>query len=111
MPRVHADWVLPIDAPPIRNGWIEVANGRIVALGSDSSPGSREPQAAGRRRVAILPGLVNAHTHLELSWMKGRVPPGEAMPSWAAKLIRERASEEGHPSGTVNRRAAIVGAI
>ena len=112
MPRVHrADWVLPIDAPPIRNGWIEVANGRIVALGSDSSPGSGEPQAAGRRRVAILPGLVNAHTHLELSWMKGRVPPGEAMPSWAAKLIRERVSEEGNPSGTVDRRAAIVDAI
>ena len=78
MPCVHrAAWVLPIDAPPIRNGWVEVDRGRIVAVGTaaerppDAGTGSTnaEPPAASGETVAILPGLVNAHTHLELSWM------------------------------------------
>ena len=40
--------------------------------------------------VALLPGLVNAHTHLELSWMAGRVPPAASMVEWIRQLI-ERA--------------------
>jgi cytosine/adenosine deaminase-related metal-dependent hydrolase len=38
----------------------------------------------------ILPGLVNAHTHLELSGLEGRVPGGEGLTRWVGKLIRER---------------------
>jgi cytosine/adenosine deaminase-related metal-dependent hydrolase len=40
--------------------------------------------------VAILPGLVNAHTHLELSWMAGRVPPAESLPDWIRALLEQR---------------------
>ena len=99
MPHVHrAEWVLPIDAPPIRNGWVAVESGRIVALGAwpqrrqtpHADWGQTPPtdwSQAPTGAVAILPGLVNAHTHLELSWMRGQVPPGDAMPAWAAQLI------------------------
>jgi cytosine/adenosine deaminase-related metal-dependent hydrolase len=118
MSRVHrAAWVLPIDAPPIHNGWVEVDNGRIVAVGAaDARGASREPRVASREaRVAILPALVNAHTHLELSWMRGRVPPGDAMPDWAARLIAERQQgdsiQQRSTAGSDFRRDAIVGAI
>jgi len=106
MPHVHrAAWVLPIVAPPIRDGWVAVEDGRIVAVGGPESrtvprstlsgsstraPGPRPPAP----RIAILPGLVNAHTHLELSWMRGRVPPGDAMPAWAERLIGLRREAE-----------------
>ena len=113
MSRVHrASWVLPIDAPPIRDGWVEVDDGRIVAVGA----ADREPRAASREpRVAILPALVNAHTHLELSWMRGRVPPGDTMPAWAARLISERqrgdSIQQRSTVGADFRRDAIAGAI
>jgi len=85
---VKARWILPIDRPPIENGWIEIADGRIVRFG-----GSRPPSAArDLGNVAVLPGLVNAHTHLELSFLEGRVPPAASMVEWIETLIRERAA-------------------
>ena len=96
MPLVHrAAWVLPIVAPPIRDGWVAVDAGRVVAVGGpDSRPAwgqtpvtdSEQWGQTPERRV-ILPGLVNAHTHLELAWMKGQVASGDCMPAWAERLI------------------------
>jgi aminodeoxyfutalosine deaminase len=68
MIRLGAAWVVPIDQPPIRGGWVAVDAGQIVAVGEGNG---RDAQAYGALRplgsVALLPGLVNAHTHLELS--------------------------------------------
>ena len=82
----RARWVLPIAGPPIRDGWVSVANGRIRAVGGGRPP---EP-AADLGDVALLPGLVNAHTHLELSWMEGRVPRAPSMDEWIRELMRVR---------------------
>ena len=96
---VHrAAWVLPIAAPPIRDGWVAIDRGRIVAVGADPCPEHLrrfEPSNHTGRRV-ILPGLANAHVHLELSWLRGKVPPAASMPAWASQLMvvrRARASE------------------
>src|SRR4051794_40703951 len=104
MTTIHrAAWVLPIDTPPISNGWVEVREGRVVALGHASE---RPPDGdADELPVAILPGLVNAHAHLELSWMRGLVPPGDSMPAWASALIALRRSSTTDPG------AGIVDAI
>ena len=105
MPHVHrAAWVLPIDSPPIRDGWVAVAGDRVVAVGdrgqtplSDSSPldGSAVERRTSEDRRVILPGLTNAHTHLELSWMRGSVPAADTMPAWAARLIGVRRAAGG----------------
>ncbi len=83
-----ARWLLPIERPPIPHGWIEIADGRIVALGSGRPPG----HARVLGEVALLPGLVNAHTHVELSWMEGRVPPADCFSEWVGQVIRQRAA-------------------
>lgn len=63
-----ASYLLPISAPPIAGGAVAVENGRIVALGPIA-----EVRAACTGPVldfpgsVIMPGLVNAHTHLELT--------------------------------------------
>jgi len=85
--------VLPINRPPIKDGWIQTDAGRILAVGSGRPPGN--PVDLGE--VAILPGLVNAHTHLELSWMAELVPPAPSMNDWIRTLLRVRRA--GPPGG------------
>ena len=77
MTTFTAAWVLPISAPPIRNGFVTLEGERITAVG-DRAPAD----AASLGNVAILPALVNAHTHLELSYLHGRVPPSTSFNDW-----------------------------
>src|SRR5207302_1898542 len=73
----HAAWVLPISEPPIRDGWVTVDRNRVVAV-SRRPPSRVQGGEAGAvdaaieidlGNVALMPGLVNAHTHLELSYL------------------------------------------
>ena len=81
----RASWILPIGGPPIPGGVVSVDGDLITAAGEHE--GGRVEELG---HVAILPGLVNAHTHLELSWMRGRVPPCASMPAWATSLMALR---------------------
>ena len=107
MPVVHrAAWVLPIATRPIRHGWVAVERGRVVAVGGPGDDPGRSRPGGVSRDVAILPGLVNAHTHLELSWMAGRVPPSESMGRWIRALMALR--RESSPAKNVQRQAAVA---
>ena len=91
MIRYHAAWILPIGEPPILDGWLAVDRGRVVALGS----AGRRVLADGAREVdlgdvAILPGLVNAHTHLELSYLRDEVPPASEFVTWIRGVMAAR---------------------
>jgi cytosine/adenosine deaminase-related metal-dependent hydrolase len=67
--RYHARWVLPISAPPIRDGTVVEEGGRIVYVGSrDDAPGGTDRDLGD---CALLPGLINTHTHLELTVFRG----------------------------------------
>jgi cytosine/adenosine deaminase-related metal-dependent hydrolase len=88
----RAAWVLPIARPPIAGGTVTVDGDRIVGVG-EFAGGPVEDLG----NVAILPGLVNAHTHLELSWMRGQVPPGTSMPLWASRLMALRRTVSSEP--------------
>jgi cytosine/adenosine deaminase-related metal-dependent hydrolase len=81
----RAGWVLPIGAPPIRDGWVTVHNGRIVGVGPGMHVGNGRSEDLGR--VAVLPGLVNAHTHLELSHFREQVPAAANFVSWVRQVI------------------------
>ena len=106
MTAYRAAWVCPIDRPPIKDGVVEVADGRIVGVNS------RQPDAAVRDlgNVALMPGLINAHVHLELSWLRGRVPPADRFTDWVRKLIPARGGVEqpGDPNVVQFIEQAIV---
>jgi aminodeoxyfutalosine deaminase len=101
--RHRAAWILPIVATPIRAGFVTSDRGRIVRVSTadEQSSTSRETETIDLGNVAILPGLVNAHTHLELSWMRGQVPPSDSMPSWAARLIALRREQSSEPHAPI----------
>lgn len=90
MPQYRAGWLLPISQPPIRDAWLRTEGGRIVAFGP-SRPGDFTPlDEIDLGEVAVLPGLVNAHTHLELSWMRGRIPAAGSFPDWIRSVVALR---------------------
>jgi cytosine/adenosine deaminase-related metal-dependent hydrolase len=95
----RAAWVCPIAGAPIRDGWVAVRDGRIEAVGGPQD--SRPELTRDLGDVVVLPGLVNAHTHLELSWLRGRVPPAADFVDWIKQLFitrggrRERPDDDG----------------
>jgi cytosine/adenosine deaminase-related metal-dependent hydrolase len=97
---VHrAAWVLPIAGAVIRDGWVAVDGDRVAACGNgaDVPGGSAAPAPFGEAPFAILPALVNAHTHLELSHMRGMIPPSGSFAEWMTVLVqlrRERTDPE-----------------
>ena len=80
---------MPINEPPIRDGWVTVDAGRIIARGRRQAPTDvdREIELGD---VAVVPGLVNAHTHLELSYLRDQVPPASHFVAWIRSLLAAR---------------------
>jgi cytosine/adenosine deaminase-related metal-dependent hydrolase len=64
---LSADWVLPIDGPPIEHGAVALDDGRIVAVGTQDELG----EGLRYDDAAIVPGFVNAHAHLEYAVYAG----------------------------------------
>src|SRR3954469_19168854 len=100
MIRYHAAWILPISEPPIRNGWLAVDRGRVVAIGAAGKRVlSDGAQGVELGDVAVMPGLVNAHTHLELSYLRDEVPPASQFVGWIRGVMQARRARP-DPSGT-----------
>lgn len=87
MIRYRARYVLPITAPPITDGVVAVDRGRIAYVGpmAGAPPGDDEDLG----NAILLPGLVNAHCHLELTAFRGFLE-GLDFARWIVLLTRAR---------------------
>ena len=82
-----ARWVVPVSSSPIHGGWIRLAGQRVVEIGKGELPTG----AIDLGDVAILPGLVNAHTHLEFSDCQRPIgTPGVPLHDWIGQVIEAR---------------------
>src|SRR3989440_594446 len=88
-----ARWVLPVASAPLRDGAVAVEGARIAGVGARAELEERFQSASVEDfgEAAILPGLVNCHTHLELTAMRGFLEPEESnFFAWLLKLTIAR---------------------
>jgi cytosine/adenosine deaminase-related metal-dependent hydrolase len=83
-----ARWVFPVSGPPLPGGVVSVRGGTIAAVEPHGTRAADEDLG----NTALVPGLVNAHTHLDLSGARGLVPPTDAahFPDWLRGVIAYR---------------------
>ena len=97
----RARYVFPIDSPPIRDGLVAIDHDRIIAVGQADSLALNDflPAARDLGDVAILPGLINPHTHLEFSDLSQPLgTPGMAFPGWIRLVVANRRSKSLAPN-------------
>ena len=88
-----ARWVLPVSDPPIEHGAVVVEGERIAAVGPRAEIVERFPQSKLETfgEAVILPGLINTHTHLELTALRGYLENEERdFFAWLRKLTVAR---------------------
>lgn len=82
---LSADWVIPVEGPPIRNGAVAVEDGGIAAIGTADELGEGERYGD----AVVLPGLVNAHSHLEYA-VYGGFGDGLSFAPWIALHVERK---------------------
>ncbi|MDR3296938.1 MAG: amidohydrolase family protein [Prevotellaceae bacterium] len=90
MRRLAAHYIFPISAPPLRNGLLTLGDdGEVLQLESGSDR-LDEREGVEFYSGIIVPGFVNAHCHLELSYLKGLVPQGTGLAGFIRQLSQLR---------------------
>ncbi len=86
-----ARWVFPVAGPPLERGTVTVSGDTIAAV----DPHGVRTTDEDLGNVAIIPGLVNAHTHLDLSGARGLIPPTDPnhFTDWLRGVIAYRRSQ------------------
>ena len=84
---LHARFVFPVSGEPIENGFVVIEDGRIADIGKTPPSGARIDLG----NFAILPGFINAHTHLEFSGLSQPLgTPGMGFVDWIREVIEWR---------------------
>jgi cytosine/adenosine deaminase-related metal-dependent hydrolase len=117
---LRARIVFPVSSPPIDDGLVCVREGRIVAIGRYGTADKYDLPVTDLGDVALLPGLVNAHTHLEFSLLERPLDaPRANFSAWIRAVIEHRRERTYSPAEAIakgleeSRRAqiALVGEI
>ncbi len=80
-------YLVTLSGNPIPNGCLRIEKDRIVEVGTlEELKIQKDEKFLDYPDAIILPGLINAHCHLELGMVRGQLPRGESFPIWANRL-------------------------
>jgi len=84
--------ILPVASPPLHQGAVAVRGSKIAAVGKEQEICRQFPDLPKQelKGCILMPGLVNAHTHLELSILKDRISKQSDFISWIFDLVQEK---------------------
>ena len=90
---IRARTVVTMDGPPIENGAAAISENQIIDVGKFPEVSARHP---GKKIVdlgeqALLPGLINAHCHLDYTCLRGKIPPQKSFADWIRAINAEKA--------------------
>ena len=89
---IRARWVVTMDGPPIENGAVAIVGSKIVGVGAwegvRSSAGGRVIDLGEQ---VLLPGLINAHCHLDYTAFRGLIPPQKSFTAWIRAINARKA--------------------
>jgi cytosine/adenosine deaminase-related metal-dependent hydrolase len=90
---IRARTVVTMDGPPIENGAVSISENQIADVGTFPKVSARH---RGKKIVdlgeqALLPGLINAHCHLDYTCLRGKIPPRKSFADWIRAINAEKA--------------------
>jgi len=87
---LKADYILPLIILPIKNGAIYIKDGVIIECNTFSKILNIDKRVVELKNVCLLPGFVNAHTHLELTNLKGKITYKNSFIQWIRDIIEAK---------------------
>lgn len=103
----RASWLFPVATPPQRDVYLTIQAGRVVGIADRRPDGAvLDLDERANAPVAILPGLVNAHTHLEFGGLKQPLgAAGESITQWIPQVIAWRRERDATDSQATDSKA------
>jgi len=90
---ISADWIFPVNTPPIKNGVIAVnPDGEIKEI-LTAAFAQKLSVKIEKHKGVIVPGFINTHCHLELSHMAGQIPEHVGLVEFVQSIIKSRQAE------------------
>jgi len=90
---IRARTVVTMDGAPIDNGAVAVSGNQIVDVGKFEEIKTRNAgEIVDLGEQALLPGLINAHCHLDYTCLRGKIPPQKSFTDWIRAINTEKAN-------------------
>ena len=88
---IRARTIVSMDGAPIENGAVAVSGNQIVDVGKFDELKTRNAgQIVDLGEQALLPGLINAHCHLDYTCLRGKIPPSKSFTDWIRAINSEK---------------------
>jgi aminodeoxyfutalosine deaminase len=89
---IRARAIVTMDGPPVENGAVAVSGDRIVDVGkfSEVSAGHSGQEIIDLGEQVLLPGLINAHCHLDYTCLRAEIPPQKSFTDWIRAINAEK---------------------
>jgi cytosine/adenosine deaminase-related metal-dependent hydrolase len=90
---IRARTVATMDGPPIEDGAVAISGNRIIDVGEFPGVSARHSaqETVDLGEQALLPGLINAHCHLDYTCLRGKIAPQKSFADWIRAINAEKA--------------------